>query len=72
MSLQTDVDQLGERVNDVAGDLARHTRITDALLTALKHRVDVLEDRASGLDTGFAVEVAELKRRVSRLEGRSS
>lgn len=73
----TDDDPAG-LVASVEGDapLACVVRIDRELLTLtrvlarLAERVSDLGDRAAGLDTGIAVEVAQLKTRVRKLETR--
>lgn len=57
------------RVDREVSELRRVVaRLVDRV-APLERRVDVLEDRAAGLDMGLAVEVAALKTRVRRLEG---
>ena len=73
--LDVDDDQV---LRDVEGDAplavtVRHDReLTDVrrVTAGLAVRVSDLGDRAAGLDTGLATEVAALKARVRRLEGR--
>ena len=67
---------------ETAGAVAALDRRTHALLTALSHRVSVLEeahaglaarvadvgDRLAGLDTSAALELADIRRRLTALE----
>lgn len=72
--VEADVVEVIQRLEELAGGTASVRDVNElrARMTAAVHRVDVLEDRATGLDTGLAVEVAALKHRVRRLEDRGS
>lgn len=78
-----DLADVVTRLDEIADELAVLERQAGARLTAAVHRLSTLEelharlaervsdlgDRAEGLDTGLATEVAALKHRVRTLEG---